>query len=90
MTVTLAGVSLDLTQVLVTLITTIPAILAAIWARTVVNQVRTPSGDTLGAVAERTHDLAAVNTKMITDVHTSVKNGALADVAYRAKHKKDK
>lgn len=74
----IGGISLDLTQVFVTLITTVPAILAAIWARNVVNQVRTPSGDTLGAVAERTHDLAAVNTQKLQQMHTAILNGTPA------------
>lgn len=70
-----AGLNLDLTQICVSLITTVPAILAARWARNVVKQVKTPSGDTLGEVAERTHDLAAVNTAKLSQVHAAVLNG---------------
>ena len=60
---------IDWTNVLVALIAGLPAIIAAFYARgahvegkTTNRQIRTPSGDTIGVVAERTHDLAAVAT----------------------------
>lgn len=66
--------ALDWNQLVVALITAIPAYLAAYWgrganrhARDVKREIETPSGDTLGAVAERTHELAAVTAAGVRD-----------------------
>ena len=56
------------TLIICTTITAIPATLAAVLGYLNRRQIRTPSGDSLGEVAERTHDLAAVSvahTKML-------------------------
>lgn len=58
--------ALDLTKVLDTLIITLPAILAAVYAGRVHHQIKTPSGDPIGQVAERTHDMAAVGVAAVT------------------------
>lgn len=71
----LAGTDLDLTQIIIVLITTLPAIIAAIYARSVRRDVSTPSGDTIGSVVERTHELTAVNTGMLQQVHEKTVNG---------------
>lgn len=68
--------SIDWTNVLVALIAGLPAIIAALYARaghtqgvanseltqTVAADLATPSGDSIGHVVERAHDLAAVAT----------------------------
>lgn len=56
------------TTVLVSLITTVPAILAALYARSNNRSLKTPSGDPIGTVAERTHDLAALSTLAVSGV----------------------
>jgi hypothetical protein len=56
-------------------ISIIPAVAAAYFAYRVHVSIKTPSGDSIGAVAERTHDLAAVNTAMLKDVHHATANG---------------
>lgn len=68
----LGDVSTNDTLIICTTITAIPATLAAVVGWMNRQQIKTPSGDTLGAVAERTHDLAAV-----TAAHTTalVKEG---------------
>lgn len=75
MNVTLEGVNLDLTQVLVAFVTVIPAIIAALYARSANQQIKTPSGDTLGAVAERTHDMTAAGVAIVSDIKKTVRNG---------------
>lgn len=49
---------------LIALIAGLPAIIAAVFAGLVHRQVKTPSGDTLGEVAERTHDLSAADVAL--------------------------
>lgn len=66
--------SVDWTNVLVALIAGLPAIIGAIYAGRVHHQVKTPSGDRLGLVAERTHDLAAAN-HMIVKRTLGTRNG---------------
>ena len=50
----------DYTVVIASCISGFSAITAAVLSAWIARQVRTPSGDTLGEVAERTHDNAAV------------------------------
>jgi cobalamin synthase len=71
----LGSAGVDLTQIIVTLITTLPAIIAALFARRIQKQIKTPSGDTLGQVAERTHEnTVATVTHLILSAKNS-KNG---------------
>ncbi len=60
---------LDWTTIIVAAIGIVPATLAALLSFRVHRQVRTPSGDTLGAVVERTHDVAAANTALLTKLN---------------------
>ncbi len=53
--------TLDYSLIISATIAAIGAVTSAVVAAWVALQVRTPSGDTLGAVAERTHELAIVN-----------------------------
>lgn len=64
--------AIDWTNVLVALIAGLPAIIAAFYShgarkhsRSIHGAIETPSGDPIGQVAERAHDLAAV-TAMAT------------------------
>lgn len=68
----LLGSPIDWTQVLIALIAGLPSTIAAIGAIYLAKQLRTPSGDTPGALIERTHELAIVNTEMTMDVHKQV------------------
>lgn len=55
---------------------TVPAVLAVIWGRRNHRAMQTPSGDSIGMVVERTHDLAAVATlKDIRDVEVTAQSG---------------
>ena len=58
--------AIDGTNVLDTLIVTLPAIIAAVFAGLIHHQIKTPSGDSIGSVAERTHDMAAVSVAAVT------------------------
>lgn len=70
------GSSVDWTQVLVALIAGLPAIIGAVFSAIVLLRIRTPSGGSIGAVVERTHDLSAVDVAISTAVHKQVTNGA--------------
>lgn len=52
----------DWTPVLVTLVATIPSTLAVVFTFLIRREQQTPSGDPIGEVVERTHDLAAANS----------------------------
>lgn len=69
------GSSVDWTQVLDTLIGVLPATLAAYFAYRVKRAIRTPSGDTIGKVVERTHDLSSADLALTTKVHEKITNG---------------
>jgi len=57
--------AIDWTNVLVALIAGLPAIIAAVFAGLVHSQVKTPSGKSLGAVAEFAHDTAIANNLLL-------------------------
>jgi hypothetical protein len=67
--------SVDWTQVLLALIAGAPAILAAVFAFRIQRQVKTPSGDTLGQVAERTHDMTSANLALTHKVDKQTNGG---------------
>lgn len=69
---------LDLTQVLIALIAGLPGIIAAIAAMRVHSQIKTPSGDSLGTVVERTHDLTAANTALMSKANGHTKDASQA------------
>ena len=62
----LLAASVDWTQVLTALIAALPAIIAAVYARGVHQQVQTPSGKSLGEVAEYAHDTAIANNLLLS------------------------
>lgn len=62
--------TVDWTNVLDTAIITVPAVIAALYAGRIHHLVKTPSGKTLGAVAEYAHDTAIANNLLL-----STKNG---------------
>lgn len=66
-----ASSGIDWTLVIVALITAVPATIAALIGNSNRRALRTPSGDTIGRVAERTHDLAAVSTLALKDTTAS-------------------
>lgn len=76
----IASTGVDWTIILTALITAIPAIIAALLGASNRRSLKTPSGDTIGRVAERTHDLAAVSTLALGDVQSS---GPMVDAARR-------
>ena len=77
---TIASVHLDLTQVLIVgipaYIAALGGAIAAVIASLNRRSIRTPSGDSIGHVVERTHDLSAVSTAAVTGA-----NGPLAKQA---------
>ena len=58
--------AIDWTNVLVALIAGLPAIIAAVGVLLVHGQVKTPSGKTLGEVAEYAHDTAIANNLLLS------------------------
>lgn len=71
----LVGSGLDVNAIIISFIPTIPALVAAWLAYRTHERVRTPSGDTIGTVVEKTHDLAAADLAMTTQVHKTITNG---------------
>ena len=67
-----AGWSIDLTQVLIlgvpAYIGAIGGAIAAVISASNRRNMKTPSGDSIGTVVERTHDLAAVTTAAATGI----------------------
>jgi hypothetical protein len=57
--------ALDWTMILETLIITLPAIIAAVYAARVHKQIKTPSGAPLGHVVEYAHDTAIANNMLL-------------------------
>jgi hypothetical protein len=57
--------ALDWTMILDTLILTLPAIIAAIYAARIHKKVTTPSGKPLGEVAEYAHDTVIANNMLL-------------------------
>ena len=59
------------TNVLEALIAGLPAIIAAIasalYAKSIHGQIKTPSGNTIGKVAEYTHDTSIANNLLLAD-----------------------
>ena len=55
------------TTIIDTAISTVPAIIAALYARSVHTQVKTPSGKPLGQVAEYAHDTAIANNLLLAN-----------------------
>jgi len=64
--------SIDWTNVLDTLIITVPAIIAAIYAARVHQQVRTPSGNSIGKQVEDALDVAISNNHYATAISAEV------------------
>lgn len=73
--------SVDWTTVIVAAIGVIPAILSAYWAYRIRRDIRTPSGDTIGKVTERTHDLSAADLLATQAVHKIVTTSERRDQA---------
>lgn len=67
-----ADVGSEITQIVLALIAIIPATAAAYFAYRVRVAIRTPSGDAIGAVTERTHDLASAGVAMTKQIHGQV------------------
>lgn len=65
--------AIDYTNVLDTLIVTIPAIIAAVLANSVRRQIKTPSGPTIGEQVERSHLTAIANNLMLSRDHGPTK-----------------
>lgn len=53
----------------------LPAILSAVFAFLIHRQVVTPSGDKLGEVVERTHDISSAGLALTTQMHETIRNG---------------
>lgn len=68
----LGAVELNLTDVLIALIAGIPAIIAAVASAIVLYRTKTPSGDRIGHVVERTEHLSAVDVGLTRSVAKKV------------------
>lgn len=64
-----------MTPVLVALITAVPATVAAVVALKNRRSIRTPSGDPIGRVMERTHEASVADVALTRQVHDVVVNG---------------
>lgn len=61
--------AVDLTNVLDTLIVTIPAIIAALYARNIKKEITTPSGPSIGKQVEAAHVTAIANNHFLSAAH---------------------
>lgn len=61
--------------VLIAVIAGVPAWIAAVASVLVRRATKTPSGEKIGTVAERTHDMASTNSAMLTQVSKNTANG---------------
>ncbi len=59
-------------DVMIALIAGLPAIIGAVTALLVRRSISTPSGERIGTVVEKAHDLTAADLAMTTKVHTKV------------------
>ena len=69
----LADLTTNETYVLVALISSLPALLSAIFAGRVHRAIQTPSGKPLGEVAEYAHDTALANNMLLTKANGHTK-----------------
>lgn len=60
---------------IIALIAAMPAALAVYLSYRINYKIRTPSGDDIGTVVERTHELAAVNEAVLLAMHNVVTGG---------------
>ena len=58
--------AIDWTNVIVTVVVGLPAIISAIYAGRIHSQIRTPSGKSLGEVVEYAHDTAIANNLLLS------------------------
>ena len=68
--------AIDYTNVLDTLIATVPAIIAAVGVILIHGQIKTPSGKNLGEVVEYAHDTAIANNMLLRS-----KNGPTSPIS---------
>jgi hypothetical protein len=64
----------DLTNVLDTLIITLPALIAAFYAARIHQQIKLPSGKSIGDAVEYAHDTAIANNLMLSKHNGPTKN----------------
>ena len=76
----LADLSTNDTLVVCTAISAVPATIAAIVGVLNHRQIRTPSGDPLGVVAERAHDTGIANNMLLSAVHKVTKTAEPAEL----------
>lgn len=67
--------SVDWTVVIVAVIAAVPACLSAYWSRRTNREIKTPSGEPLGTVTEKTLDLSSADVALTTGVHRVVVGG---------------
>jgi hypothetical protein len=61
--------TIDWTNVIVAVIFGLPAIISAIAAVSIHRQIRTPSGENIGNVAEKTHDMSNANFALVKKIN---------------------
>lgn len=61
--------AVDWTTVIVAVCGALPGTLAALVALTVRRQLKTPSGDHIGAVVERSHDITSANFALLKKIN---------------------
>ena len=65
--------AIDWTYVIVALIAGLPAIISAVLGAHIVQQIKTPSGEPIGRVSEKSHDMTSANFALLRKV--ADKNG---------------
>ena len=61
---------------MIALIAGLPAILSTVFAFLIHRAIRTPSGNRIGSVVEKTHDLSAADVALTQDIHGKVMHRA--------------
>ena len=76
--------AVDWTSVLDTAITSVAAIIAAAYARSVHKQIKTPSGKSAGEVLEYAHDTAIANNMLLRQHNGPTKDLSKEQVEHEA------
>jgi hypothetical protein len=78
--------AVDWTNVLIAFIAGVPAIISAVGVLLVHGQVKTPSGKSIGEVAEYAHDTAIANNLLLSAKNGPTKNAEREELLKEAEH----
>lgn len=77
--------AIDWTSVIIAFIAGVPAIIGAIYSARIHGQIKTPSGKTLGDVAEYAHDTVIANNLLLSKSNGPTKHADAATLSASSK-----